>query len=139
MKSKMVRGQHSDSQTRAERCIQEVADDRLILDVSATLPEALSQHGDHILMVIQQLPHEFAETSLHVLIFDLWKVAEHVVGSDIQFMHLQNGGVAADNEGQATETLDAMGDPYRQLLVEVLGTAQDVVSISRFPRIQQGC
>lgn len=31
MKGEMVRGQHSYSQTRAQRCIQEVADDHLIL------------------------------------------------------------------------------------------------------------
>lgn len=31
--------------------------------------------------------------------------------------HLQDGGVAANDEGQTAEALDAMGDPYRQLLV----------------------
>lgn len=37
--------------------------------------------------------------------------------------HLKNGWVAADDEGQTAEALDAMGDPHRQLLVKVLGTA----------------
>ncbi len=37
--------------------------------------------------------------------------------------HLQNGRVATNDEGQTTEALDAMGNSYRQLLVEVLGTA----------------
>lgn len=41
------------------------------LDVPATLPEALSQHGDHIFMVVQQLLHQFTETGLNVLILDL--------------------------------------------------------------------
>lgn len=31
--------------------------------------------------------------------------------------HLQNGGVAPNDEGQTTEALDAMGDSYRQLLL----------------------
>lgn len=35
---------------------------------------------------------------------------------------MQDGGVAANDEGQAAEALDTVGDPYRQLLVQVLGT-----------------
>lgn len=117
MEGEMVCGQHSDSQTGAQCCIQEVAEDHLILDMSATLPEALGQHGDHIFVVVQQLLHQLTETTLHFLILDRGKVDEHVVGSDIQFMHLQNGGVATNDEGQTTEALDAMGNSYRQLLV----------------------
>lgn len=45
------------------------------------------------------------------------------VSGELCTYHLQNRGVAANNEGQTTETLDAMSDSYRQLLVEVLGTA----------------
>lgn len=43
------------------------------LDVSATLPEALGQHGDHVFVVVQQLLHQFTETSLRFLILDLSK------------------------------------------------------------------
>lgn len=42
---------------------------------------------------------------------------------DLRSYHLQNGGVAADDEGQAAEALDAMGDSHGQLLVQVLGAA----------------
>lgn len=41
------------------------------LDVPATLPEALSQHGDHVFVVVQQLLHQFTETGLDILILDL--------------------------------------------------------------------
>jgi len=37
--------------------------------------------------------------------------------------HLENGWVAADNEGQAAEALNAMCDTDRQLFVQILGTA----------------
>lgn len=37
--------------------------------------------------------------------------------------HLQDGGVAADDERQTAETFDAMSDPHWKLLVEVFGTA----------------
>lgn len=37
--------------------------------------------------------------------------------------HLQDGGVAPDDEGQTSEALDAMSDSHRKLLVKVLGTA----------------
>lgn len=43
------------------------------LQVSATLLEALGQHGDHIFVVVQQLLHQFTETRLLVLILDLQK------------------------------------------------------------------
>ena len=36
---------------------------------------------------------------------------------------MQDGGVAANDEGQAAEALDTVSNPYRQLLVQVLGTA----------------
>lgn len=41
------------------------------LQVSATLLKALSQHGDHVFVVVQQLLHQFTETRLLVLILDL--------------------------------------------------------------------
>lgn len=41
------------------------------LEVSATLLEALSQHGDHVFVVVQQLLHQFTEPGLLVLILDL--------------------------------------------------------------------
>lgn len=41
------------------------------LQVSATLLEALSQHGDHVFVVVQQLLHQFTETRLLILILDL--------------------------------------------------------------------
>lgn len=41
------------------------------LHVSATLPEALCQHGDHVLVVVQQLLHQLTEASLDILILDL--------------------------------------------------------------------
>lgn len=129
VEGEVVRGQHPDPQTRAERCVQEAADDCLVLrrvknirwkqqlpkanqslssaenelkglcrfnicpssgytlaldvlrvletwgcshlDVPATLPEALGEHGDHVFVVVQQLLHQLTETSLHVLVFDL--------------------------------------------------------------------
>lgn len=37
--------------------------------------------------------------------------------------HLQDGGVAADDERQTAETFDAMSDSHWKLLVEVFGTA----------------
>lgn len=43
------------------------------LQVPATLLEALSQHGDHVFVVVQQLLHQFTETCLLVLILDLQK------------------------------------------------------------------
>ena len=36
--------------------------------------------------------------------------------------HLQDGGVAANDEGKAAEALDTVGNAHRQLLVQVLGT-----------------
>lgn len=39
--------------------------------VFATLLEALSQHGDHVFMVIQKLLDQLAEASLHILILNL--------------------------------------------------------------------
>lgn len=39
--------------------------------VLATLLEALSQHGDHVLVVVQELLDQLAEASLHVLVLDL--------------------------------------------------------------------
>lgn len=39
--------------------------------VFATLLEALSQHGDHVFMVIQELLDQLAEASLHILILNL--------------------------------------------------------------------
>lgn len=39
--------------------------------VFATLLEALSQHGDHVFVVVQKLLDQLAEASLHVLILDL--------------------------------------------------------------------
>lgn len=41
------------------------------LQVSATLLEALSQHGDHVFVVVQQLLHQFTEPGLLVLVLDL--------------------------------------------------------------------
>lgn len=41
------------------------------LQVSATLLEALSQHGDHVFVVVQQLLHQLTEARLLVLILDL--------------------------------------------------------------------
>lgn len=35
--------------------------------------------------------------------------------------HVEDGGVAADDEGEAAEALDAVGDAHRQLLLEVAG------------------
>lgn len=43
----------------------------LYLDVFATLPEALGQHGDHVFVVVQKLLHQFTETCLDVLVFNL--------------------------------------------------------------------
>lgn len=43
------------------------------LQVSATLLEALSQHGDHVFVVVQQLLHQFTVTRLLVLLLDLQK------------------------------------------------------------------
>lgn len=37
--------------------------------------------------------------------------------------HLEDGGVAPNDEGQTAETLDTMGDSHWQLLVQVFGTA----------------
>lgn len=36
---------------------------------------------------------------------------------------MQDGGVAANDEGKAAEALDTVGNAHRQLLVQVLGTA----------------
>lgn len=35
---------------------------------------------------------------------------------------MQDGGVAANDEGKAAEALDTVGNAHRQLLVQVLGT-----------------
>ena len=37
--------------------------------------------------------------------------------------HVQDGGVTANDEGQAAEAGDTVGHPHGQLLVEVLGAA----------------
>lgn len=79
--------------------------------------------------------------------------------------HLQDGGIAANDERQTAETFDAMCNSYWKLLVQVFATAlrsakhirvredcqsvntqlmaldntyQNMVAIRRFPRIQQG-
>lgn len=44
---------------------------RLHLNVLTTLPEALGQHGDDIFVVVEQLLHKLAVTSLCLLVFDL--------------------------------------------------------------------
>lgn len=54
------------------------------LQVSATLLEALGQHGDHVFVVVQQLLHQFTVTRLLVLLLDLQKE------TDLYFSQLQN-------------------------------------------------
>lgn len=39
--------------------------------VFTALLESLSQHGNHVFMVIQKLPDQFTEPSLHILILNL--------------------------------------------------------------------
>ena len=43
--------------------------------------------------------------------------------SDVELVHLEDGGIAAHDEGQASELGNAVGNPHRQLLVKVLGTS----------------
>ena len=52
-----------------------------------------------------------------------WKLWEEVECSDVEFMNVEDCGIAADDEGQTAELSDAVRYSYRQLLVQILGTS----------------
>lgn len=49
------------------------------LHVFARLLESLRQHGDHIFVVVQKLPNQLTEMSLHVLILNLHTDSTHTL------------------------------------------------------------
>lgn len=87
-------------------------------------PDGQVRH--HVFVVVQQFPEKLRVFLLVVNGHDLGKVVEDVKGTDVELVNGQDGGIAADDEGQRAEAGDAVGDPDRELFVQVLCTAHDV-------------
>lgn len=71
-------------------------------------------------MVLKELLQLDAVTPLVLLGMDGLEGVQDVECSDVELVNAQDDGVAADDEGQVAEVLNALGDADWQLLLQVL-------------------
>ena len=91
------------------------------LDVPRALLEPRGQVRYDVLVVVEQPLEQLGVLLLVLGRHDLRDVVEDVEGADVELVDGQDGGVAADDEGEGADAGDPVRDPDRQLLVEVLG------------------
>ena len=84
-------------------------------DVFSAFLEAGCKLGHNVFVIVQELSQNVAEALLVRGGLDFREVIEDVERSDVQLVHCQDGRIAAHDEGQVAESVDAMRNPDGQL------------------------
>uniref|UniRef100_A0A1I8H8J2 Endothelin-converting enzyme 1 n=1 Tax=Macrostomum lignano TaxID=282301 RepID=A0A1I8H8J2_9PLAT len=124
--SQMVLAQQADAQPRCQGLVKKLPDQMRIPD-----------HGDNVLVVVEQLTNYAGVLLLLSQVGDGGVVRQDVECPDVQLVHGQDGRIAADDEGQRAEVVDPMGDANWQLLLQVLSRPEHVVLVGGAAGVQQ--
>ena len=105
-----------------------IIDNFIILATPSHL-ESLSKTPDDVFVILQQGLEDGVVLD-HVLVGqDLREVVEDVKGPDIELVHGEDGGVAANDEGKTPKAGNPVSHTDGQLSVEILGAPKQLGSI----------
>ncbi len=109
------------------------------LDMFPALLKSLSQHGDYVLVVVKEVAEHLRKPLFILQGLNLWKVVQGLKRLYVELVDRQDGGVAADDEGQGPDLGDAVGQADGKFFPQVLcafldGTHHAVRDVSFWPR-----
>ena len=91
------------------------------VNVLPALLEPLREHGNDVLVVVQELHEHLGEPLFVGGRLDGREIVEGVEGPDVELMHGQDGRVAAHDEGKGSDLGDAVGQADGELAAQVAG------------------